>query len=269
MLGIQRDSSLREIKRSFRQKAKQLHPDLRASTGFLSDNGSSDDEMKLLLKAYEILSNPKKRREYDSLLIYFKPIVRTKFNYRDFLKRRKKDLFSQAKLIFYDLLHSNPEEALFLYGRLSSNGPFRLDLYLSWEDYMDCAFLLAEQLARVGKFMEAFRLFKQIYLDELKRPYFRHFLEEIIIRIKQIACVQLTDSVSPDISLQYLEELLSFDFPRKDKALFYKKIAEVYSCIGENKRAITALQMGLEFNQHLPGIKKLKEKIGFPEMCVR
>ena len=269
VLGIQRNSSLREVKRSFRRKAKQLHPDLRASTEFFSDHGSSDEEMKLLLKAYEILSNPRKRREYDGLLIYFKPIVRTKFNYREFLKRRKKDLFSQAKLIFYDLLHANPKEALFLYGWLSSNGPFRLDLYLSWEDYMDCAFLLAEQLAQVGKFMEAFRLFKQIYLDELKRPYFRHFLEEIVIRIKQIACVQLTDNASPDISLQYLEELLSFDFPRKDKALFYKKMAEVYSCLGENERAITALQLGLEFNRNLPGIKKLKEKIGFPEMCVR
>ena len=134
---------------------------------------------------------------------------------------------------------------------------------------MDCAFLLAEQLAQEGKFMEAFGLFKQIYLDELKKPYFRHFIEEVVIRIKQIACVELTDSVSPDISLQYLEELLSFDFPRKDKALFYKKIAEIYSCLGENKRAITALRTGLEFNQHLPGIKKLKEKIGFPEMCVR
>ncbi len=269
VLGIQRNSSLREVKRSFRRKAKQLHPDLRASADFLSDNGSSDEEMKLLLKAYGILSNPRKRREYDGLLIFFKPTVRTKFNYRDFLKRRKKDLFSQAKLIFYDLLHSNSEEALFLYGRLSSSGPFRLDLYLNWEDYMDCAFLLAEQLAQEGRFMEAFGLFRQIYLDELKRPYFRHFLEEIIIRIKQIACFQLTDSVSPDISLQYLEELLSFDFSRKDKALFYKKIAEVYSCLGENESAITALQMGLEFNQRLPGINKLKEKIGFAEICVR
>ena len=269
VLGIKRNSSLREVKRSFRQKAKQLHPDLRASASFFPGGDTSGEEMRLLLKAYEILSNPKKRREYDSLLLYFKPIVRREFNYRDYLKRRRKDMFSQAKLIFHDLLHSNPEEALLLYGKLSSNGPFRLDLYLRWEDYMDCAFLLAEELARCGKVKEAFRLFRQIYLDELKRPYFRHFVEEIIIRIKQIACFQLTESVSPDISLQYLKELLSFDFPRKDKALFYKKMAEVYSGLGENERAIGALQMGLEFNRKLPGIKKLKEKIGFPEMCVR
>ncbi len=269
VLGIKRNSSLREVKRSFRQKAKQLHPDLRASTSFFPGSDASDEEMRLLLKAYEILSNPKKRREYDSLLLYFKPIVRREFNYRDYLKRRRKDMFSQAKLIFYDLLHSDPKAALLLYGKLSSNGPFRLDLYLGWEDYMDCAFLLAEELARCGKVKEAFRLFRQIYLDELKRPYFRHFLGEIIIRILQIACFQLTESVSPDMSLQYLKELLSFDFPRKDKALFYKKMAEVYYGIGENERAIGALQMGLEFNRKLPGIKKLKEKIGFPEMCVR
>jgi tetratricopeptide (TPR) repeat protein len=268
VLGIKRNSSLKEVKRSFRRKAKQLHPDLRASTSFLSGGGASDEDMKMLLKAYEVLSNPRKRREYDSLLLYFKPVYRPRFNYREFLKHRKNDLFSQAKLILYDLLHSHSREALVLYEKLSSNGPFRLDLYLNWEDYMDCTFLLAEHLAKEGRFLEAFELFKRIYLDELKRPYFRHFIEEVVIWIKQIACFQLTDVVPPHLNLEYLKELLAFDFPQKDKALFYKRMAEIYSYLGENEMAIEALQRGLRFNRRLPGIKKLKEKIGFPEICV-
>ena len=40
------------------------------------------------------------------------------FDYREFLRRRRKDYVSQTRLIFYDLLHSHDEEALDIYEQL-------------------------------------------------------------------------------------------------------------------------------------------------------
>jgi hypothetical protein len=265
VLGIRRHSTLSEVKKSFRKKAKKLHPDLRPS-GHI--DLASDEDMKILLKAYEVLSNPKKRREYDRLLKYIKPQVRQTFNYREFLKQRKDDLFSQAKLILYDLLNSNTRQALTLYNELCLKRHFHLKLYLKWDDYMDCAFLLAEQFAEEGEYIKAIELFKQIFVDETRRPYFKHFIEEVILRIMQIVSFRLLSEVPPDISLKYLNDLIGLDFSRKDKALLYKKMAEAYLHQGRNELARHSLSMGLRCNSKLPGIKKLKEKLGFHEILV-
>jgi len=245
-----------------------LHPDLRGPGGYVSTETASDEEMRLLLKAYEVLSNPAKRRDYDALITYFKPVFRRTFDYRQFLKERREDLFSQAKLIFYDLLNARSTDALELYQDLCATRNFRLEKYLTREDYMDCAFLLAEQFAKRKQYVEAMELFKKIYLDEIAQPYFKHFLEEIVVRMKQIACAHLDSVLPPQQNLRYLEELIGLDFSNKDKALFYKKMAEIYLDLGDTAGAIDALARGLAYNKRLSGVKKLKEKIGFPEIGV-
>jgi curved DNA-binding protein CbpA len=268
ILGVGPSSSVEEVKSSFRKKAKQLHPDVRYSNPSIQYKEGTDQGIKLLLKAYEILSNPRKRIAYDRFFRRYKLAERKKFNYRKYLLSRPDDLACQSRLIFYDLLHSHSEEAVALYEKLLSYPYFRLELYLDWEDYMDCTFLLAEQFDNEGDHERAFKLFLQLYYNEQKRPCFKHFIEEIAERIKRIACINLKSFLSPELNIRYLEELLSFDYPRKDIAVIYKKIAEAYLEIGDTEKALESLAKGLEFNQKLAGVKKLKEKIGFPEICV-
>lgn len=56
ILGVQRGASTDEIKKAFRTKAHQHHPD--KSTG-------DADAFKKVNEAYQVLSDPKKRQEYD------------------------------------------------------------------------------------------------------------------------------------------------------------------------------------------------------------
>lgn len=61
ILGIKRDATKQEIHKAFRQLAKKYHPDKN------KDKGASDEFMKIF-KAYETLSDEKKRKEYDDQL---------------------------------------------------------------------------------------------------------------------------------------------------------------------------------------------------------
>lgn len=257
ILGISYGSSLTEIKRSFRKRAKELHPDVTSSS-----HSHSDEAMRLLLKAYKVLSDPVKRREYDRILSHIRPMG---FKYRDFLKKRKHDLRSQSRLIFFDLIHDHPDEALELYEYLNLKPAYNLENYLEYGDYLECLFLLAEELEKRGNYIKSFEFLKKIYLYEQERPFFNHYIEEIVQRLIGLVCTKIIKKESPANAITYINELLTFNFSHKANALLYKKLAEIYLNKKEREQALFFLEKGLALNKKLGGVKKLKEKIGYPE----
>lgn len=60
ILGVKRDATQDEIKRAFRKLAQKYHPDA----------GGDEQKFKEVSEAYETLSDPKKRREYDQMLLF-------------------------------------------------------------------------------------------------------------------------------------------------------------------------------------------------------
>jgi molecular chaperone DnaJ len=59
ILGVARDASAEEIKRAYRTKAKQFHPDANPN------NPDAEVRFKELSEAYAVLSDPEKRQRYD------------------------------------------------------------------------------------------------------------------------------------------------------------------------------------------------------------
>ncbi len=60
ILGVSRDASQEEIKKAYKEKAKEYHPDI-------SNRDDAEDRFKEIKEAYEVLSNKEKREAYDSL----------------------------------------------------------------------------------------------------------------------------------------------------------------------------------------------------------
>lgn len=257
VLGIAHDSTAQEVKKSFRRRAKEIHPDVRQD-----GDRRSEEEMRLLLAAYEVLSDVQKRGQYDRAL--HTVLGSRGFDYREFLRQRADDPLSQSRLIFHDLLANHQEEAVELYERLIARRGFELERFLSREDYMDCAFLLAEVFEARLRYSEAYELYLKLYYYECDKPYFHHFITEVIDRLRTLLCFKMLPGLDPADAIGRLQEMMKLDLSRKDNAFFCKKLAEVYAAQGQQESALHYLQKGLQLDRKLSGVKKLMERIGCP-----
>ncbi len=253
ILSVNATSSSDDIKRAFRKRAKEIHPDVNPV------HGSNPQVMRRLLLAYETLMDPMRREDYDRRNFIFQPDLR--FSYRDFLKSRPEDESFQSRLVFFDLLHHREDEAVDLHDRLMKRDGFSLDRYLGREDYMDCAFLLAEEYEFRLKFPSSFELLLDIVDLENEQPYFRHFFLEVTERLRTLVCFKMpTQLPSPDV-IGYLNRLVALDLPAKDIAFYLKKSAELYLDTGDSVAATAYLRRGLELDEKLAGTKKLRERL--------
>jgi Ca-activated chloride channel family protein len=102
ILGVLRDATLEEIKHAYLEAAQRLHPDKNVAAG----------ETELFLEiqqAYEVLSNPKRRSQYDATL---PPIVveKNKFIRHEILYSRPSLVQLKEDQLLYVLLEIEPAE---------------------------------------------------------------------------------------------------------------------------------------------------------------
>ncbi|KAK2463635.1 hypothetical protein APHAL10511_004386 [Amanita phalloides] len=64
-LGVSKDVSLEEIRKAYKRKALQTHPDRLPQGSTAEDKAVSEENFRLVNNAYEILSDPQKRMAYD------------------------------------------------------------------------------------------------------------------------------------------------------------------------------------------------------------
>jgi tetratricopeptide (TPR) repeat protein len=250
VLGITADASARDIKRAFREKAKLLHPDIAGDL--------ASEKMRKLLTAYETLSDQERRYEYDRA--YRRFVETFRFDYRNFLRERKDDPESQAKLIFFDLLHLEEEDALDLW-QAQGGLDFPLEKYLEREDWMDCLFILAEELEKRQRYYEAFMLLTVLVREERRRPYFRHFMGEVETFLKEIVRLKLKSSVDPELYVECIELLLELGFSPKEEARWMRSLAETLIRLGELRGAEAIFREALKRDPALPNVVQLRRKL--------
>ncbi|MGI9256473.1 MAG: J domain-containing protein [Salinispira sp.] len=218
MLHIHKNATRAEIKKAFRHRAKEIHPDLG------TNSPKRLEAMRELLLAYETLVNTDLRQDYD--LHYKLVYTENDFNYREFLQSRYDDPETAGKLIFFDLLHENEKAGLDLYDTLVKEKGFDLSKHLDREDFMDCTFLLAEKYEEEGERTAAFMLLKILITYEIERPYFRHFFQEILDRMRNLLKKAKTLNASQYINV--FLQLISLPIPKREKALYMEKVSHLY-----------------------------------------
>ena len=257
ILGVSQNATASEIKRAFRKKAKELHPDVLQSQEKV--NSSRKEEFTLVLKAYEILSDLHQKRMFDeeySVKMRYETGFRKEksFNYREWLAARP-DEESQCKLIFFDLMHKHEDDAVALFKKLNTEIPdFSLSYWFSREDFMDYGFILCEEMIFRGEYYDAIILLLQIIKMENSYPYFKIFFPEVMLLAKTVLKRQLEGSVSDELFLDALERALEVGFPKKDEAVFFLKMAAAYDRLGDSETAIICIKEAQKSDRgiHIP-----------------
>jgi curved DNA-binding protein CbpA len=263
VLGVKPSASASEIKRAYRAKAKILHPDIPVNKDRAKDN---DARMRDLISAYETLSDPERRAEFDAIYAKFRKYNEgtdavSGFDYRLWLMERE-DAESRSKLIFFDLFHALEEEAVGVYRSLREKDPeFDLSRYFDREDFMDCAFILAEELSFRNDWLESFRLLTAVIALEAAKPYFRHFFPEVIAFLRDIVRNRLATAVSDEIALDCYESALELNLGRKDDAFILKLMSQCYDRLGDRRTASLCLAEALKLDPRLTGVRELKKKL--------
>lgn len=246
ILGVEEDAGLPEIKRAFREKAKRIHPD---TAGAGADTGDAGVRMGELVRIYETLVNQDLREEYDRTRMR-RVAKKDEFDYRAWLLKRHDDPASMAKLVFFDLLHLREEEAVSRWQALGALN-FPLGMYLDREDWMDCSFILAEELDRLGDPWAACRLLFTIIAEEERKPYFRHFFPEVLGLLREITRERLVGRVDDELAIDCLEDLVQLSLPSKEKARYWRSMGDALDRIGDREEANRAWSMAMTLDSSL------------------
>lgn len=258
-LGVGPSASIAEIKTAFRKRAKALHPDLslvKTKDGL----EKAEEKMRLLLHAYQNVLKERSRLEETGEFDFFtKKTQAENFDYRMWLLN-KTDYESRAKLIFFDLFHGLEGEAVNEYNtRRSEAKGFYLSKYFNREDFMDCGFVLAEELYFRGEYYEAFVLLEEIFYMEKEKPYFKHFFPEILSLIKSILRDKLHRFTDDELAVDCYEAALKFGFKKAETALILKKMSEAFRRLGDIFRADSCLQEAVRLSPKRAGSGSLKK----------
>ena len=212
LLGIKPGASTAEIKKAFREKAKKLHPDIAGAV--------NAEEMRRLINAYEALSDLQRRFEYDK--VYSVYVKKTGFDYRTWLNEQD-DPASKAKLIFYELLRLEEDRAIEVW-RENGALDFSMEKFMTREDWMDCQYILAEELDKRDFSFEAFRLLAALLAEEQRRPYFNLFTPEIKSYVKMLVKKRLKSQVNSETWIDCMESLIGIGFSEQDERFFKESI---------------------------------------------
>ena len=258
ILDISPSASTAEIKRAFRKKAKELHPDIPHNVRNSGGKKANEQDLMRLIRAYEALLDAKRRAEFD--FFYNKTVKKGEsFDYRTWLKEQA-DPESRATLIFFDLFHNAEDEAVREFLRLCSEHPsFSLRRYFSRGDFMDCGFVLAEELYFRNHYYESFLLLEQIIREERKDAYFRHFFPEVLILARKLIREKLIYTLADDLLLDCCEVALDFGLSKADNAEILKKMAEIYYRMGDFTTGDGCAAASVRMNPRIRGIATLKK----------
>ncbi|MCQ2247823.1 MAG: J domain-containing protein [Treponema sp.] len=233
ILGVSRNATTAEIRHAYRKKAKLLHPDI---------TGQSSDAFIELKQAYDTLSDLKSRELFDESYKFHNTQQQKKasaqsFNYRQWLLERTDDE-SRAKLIIFDLLRNNEDNAVKEFKRMNMERPgFRLARWFTREDFMDFGFILSEELVLRQEYYDAVILLEQIIKMEYSYSYFRLFFPEVLSLARHILRNNIENAYGEELAIDAWERALEMRLGRDDDIYFLNRMSEAYKKMGDMETA--------------------------------
>lgn len=222
VLGVRREATTSEIKSAFRRRAKRLHPDA---------GGRDANEFNALVESYNALL---KKREEDFFARHqeYENTEYKCFNYHDYLMYERTDYESKAKLIVFDLLHHNEDEAVEVYTSMArDHADFRFSYWFCREDFMDLGYILCEELVARGEFYDAVLILDEIITLERQERYFKVFFSEVLKFSWTILKKNIDGVLNDELCLDVWERALEWGLDERKVAFINAKMEKAYKRI--------------------------------------
>lgn len=259
ILGVAPTATVAEIKRAYRKRAKELHPDL-------SNKDITSVQFQELVNAYQILSDAKQRSIFDvSYAAYYKYSKSNKgksnFDYRTWLLNRG-DEESMSKLVLFDLMHDREDEAVSLFKKLNSQRfGYSLSKWFEYDDFMDYGFILCEELIIRQEYYDAALLLEQIITMEYNYNYFKLFFPEVIKLARDVFRKHIFGVISDELAIDVFERALELNLGKSDDAFFLSKIAQAYYNLGDYETARICSLEALKLDNNINFTKEIRNLI--------
>lgn len=266
ILNVSRTAGTDEIRRSFRRKAKECHPD---------HNGHRTEwaqvMTRLLVEAYHVLRDTERRLEYDMLLSRDPDAARKRFWEKWERARRNDDsVAGKMRLMLHYLLTERAPEAVELYRQMRGrNGAKDLNGHLGDKDYLDCLFLLAEEFERTDEMHCAMEQYAEMYRTLRTRPVRAYLHMEVRSRLYGLLTRHLPRKAGRKKAAGYYRDALKMQLSKAERAYVHKKLAECHVACGDRERAVECLKKAFELKPRLKGTKKIAEKLNFNGAAAR
>lgn len=254
VLEVSPAASLKEIRASFRRLVLLAHPDKNPDRLEWSEK-----RIRELIEAFEVVGNAERRAQFD-LRFRHQPEAR---------KRREKPFYyykrdpgSRALLILHHLLERRADRAVDVLVAMEVQfGCEFLAENLERADYLDCLFLLGEHYTAKRQYLEAARRLHAFYEHERRTRYPRHYMEEVVRRLKNLYLKKLPRHVAPEDALRGLELVEGLGLTRAEQIERLRKLAVLNLRLGNLAAALRTVRSGLRLAPRSSAFIRLEEKI--------
>ena len=246
VLGLEMDCSQEQIKVVFRKRLLEVHPDK-------SEYPRDPDEMRLLLEAHEVLSQPDSRDRYDRL---WNIVFREELSGRTPHVTDSDRPAARARSILFLLLEQRQQEAV---SRLNDLGPgarLFLKKHLTDDEFVDSCFLIGEYHEGLNKKSAALEWFEDLLRTEFRRQNHRPCYPEARDRARKLLLKKTGKTTDPRVSLEYLRRAEQLGLDRATRGEVARRRA---SCYLEMDMRVEAGRHLSEAIRILPSSKALRD----------
>lgn len=246
VLGLDMDCSHDQIKKSFRKKLLEVHPD---KSAFPRD----PEEMRRLLEAHDVLSDADSRHRYDQMWnIVFREELLDKTPHVTDSERPA----ARARSILFLLLEQRQREAV---QRLEDLGPgarLFLKKHLTEDEFVDSCFLIGEYHEGIRQRSRALEWYEDLLRTESRRQNHRPCYPEAVDRAKKLLLKKTNKVSDPRVSLEYLRRAEQLGLDRQSRGEVARKRARCYLDMGMKVEAGKHLTEAVRIS---PASKALRE----------
>ena len=252
ILGLSVDCTSDQIKAAFRKKLLEVHPDK-------SEFPRDPDEMRLLLEAQEVLSQPDSRDRYDRMWnIVYREELASRLPHVTESERPA----AKARSILFLLLEQRTAEALDRLEELGPGARLFLRKHLTSDEFVDSCFLIGEYHEGVKQRSRALEWYEDLLRTESARQSHRPCYPEARDRARKLLLKKVGKDTDPRVALEYLRRAEHLGLDRAATGEVARRRAACYLEMDMKVEAGRHLAVALKILPRSKILKELEEELG-------